>query len=401
MDVELNYIPKSKYLYYKKKIGKGSFSKVYKGMNQETNQIVAIKIISLDLPNNLQNRLKMEINIMKSLNHKYIVNLYDVIYDDDKVYLIMEYSSHGDLSKLLKKRPLKEQYVQKIIKQISSAMKYLISKNIIHRDLKPQNILVFDNNIIKIADFGFARHFDKFNVAETLCGSPLYMSPEIIKYKKYSIKTDLWSIGIILYEMLMGEPPYNAKTHYLLIKKIDKKSVKIPISRNLSNNCINLLQRLLKKESKNRISWDNFFNHPWISEDYDIQKNVYSKKSSYNAIYDEKYDDICDDSSSSSEYENIDTLNSHNIKSKSIYINLKKNYQSTHQPKICDKKYVIVNTPPTNNTLSNMTHSNTSYFSKMDYTEANNRTIIGGLFNYMNKSVNYLKTYLKNIPNSE
>ena len=279
-------------------------------------------------------------------------------------------------------------------------MKYLISKNIIHRDLKPQNILVFDNNIIKIADFGFARHFDKFNVAETLCGSPLYMSPEIIKYKKYSIKTDLWSIGIILYEMLMGEPPYNAKTHYLLIKKIDKKSVKIPISRNLSNNCINLLQRLLKKESKNRISWDNFFNHPWIIDDYDVHKNVYSKKSSYNAIYDEKSDDD-NNSSSSSEYENIDTLNSHNIKSKPIYINLKKKYQSIHQPKICDKKYVIVNTPPTNNILSNMTHSNTSYFSKTDYTEANNRTIIGGLFNYMNKSVNYFKTYLKNIPNSE
>ena len=90
-------------------------------------------------------------------------------------------------------------------------MKYLLENKIIHRDLKPQNILVTNLGDIKITDFGFARYFDNDMVIRTICSSPLYMAPEIMKNKKYDLKSDLWSVGIILYEMLVGQAPFELK----------------------------------------------------------------------------------------------------------------------------------------------------------------------------------------------
>ena len=182
------------YEIFRKRIGKGAFSTVYKGYNKITKELVAVKEISLDTLNKYEKSIKRETEIMKKLNHPYIIKLYDTIIDDstENVYLVMEYFEKGDLAKYLNKRPLKEKYALKYLKQISEAMKYLLDSNILHRDLKPNNILMTNGGNITITDFGFARYFDNELLLQTICGSPLYMAPEIIKNKKYDYKSDLW-----------------------------------------------------------------------------------------------------------------------------------------------------------------------------------------------------------------
>lgn len=251
------------YEVFKKRIGKGAFSSIYKAYNKYSKELVAVKEISLDTLNKYEKSIKNETDIMKNLNHPYIVKLYETIIDEDteNVYLVMEYMGRGDFSKYLNKRPLKEKFALKYLKQISQAMKYLLDNNIIHRDLKPQNILITDTGNIKLTDFGFARYFDKDIMIQTICGSPLYMAPEIIKNKKYDYKSDLWSIGIIFYEMLMGEPPYKAKNIYQLIRKIENDNIEIPQKFRLSLQCQDLLYSLLEKDPVKRITWDEFFSH--------------------------------------------------------------------------------------------------------------------------------------------
>lgn len=264
------------YVIYKKRIGKGAFSTVYKGYNKNTKLQVAIKEITLETLNKHQKMFKRETDIMKKLKHQNIITLYDTIIDEntENVYLIMDYYSRGDFSKFLKKRPLKEKYAVKYLKQLSKGLEYLLSNNIIHRDLKPQNILVSDIGDIKITDFGFARYFDNDLLIQTICGSPLYMAPEIMKSQKYDYKSDLWSVGIIFYEMLFGYTPFKSKNIYELIRKIENEDVRIPNKFSISIGCKNLLFGLLEKDPIKRISWDDFFTHPiFTNVDFNEREN--------------------------------------------------------------------------------------------------------------------------------
>ena len=286
------------YVIFRKKIGKGAFSTVYKGYNKKTKLQVAIKEITLDTLNKHKKMFKRETDIMLKLKHPNIINLYDTIIDEnsENVYLIMDYYGRGDFSKFLKKRPLKEKYAVKYLKQLSEGLKYLLSNNIIHRDLKPQNILVSDVGDIKITDFGFARYFDNDLLIQTICGSPLYMAPEIMKSQKYGHKSDLWSVGIIFYEMLVGETPFKSKNIYELIRKIENQSVKLPPKFSLSINCQNLLFSLLKKNPEERISWEDFFNHQLlINVDFNERENKLMEISNLENFptipnYDNKFD---------------------------------------------------------------------------------------------------------------
>jgi len=264
------------YVIYKKRIGKGAFSTVYKGYNKINKLQVAIKEITLDTLNKHKKMFKRETDIMMKLKHPNIITLYDTIIDEntENVYLIMDYYSRGDFSNFLRKRPLKEKYAVKYLKQLSEGLKYLLSNNIIHRDLKPQNILITGVGDIKITDFGFARYFDNDLLIQTICGSPLYMAPEIMKSQKYDYKSDLWSVGIIFYEMLVGNTPFKSKNIYELIRKIENEEVKVPSKFKLSINCQNLLYSLLKKDPEERISWEEFFDHTLLRDvDFNEREN--------------------------------------------------------------------------------------------------------------------------------
>jgi serine/threonine-protein kinase ULK/ATG1 len=277
------------YIYRDQRIGTGAYSVVYKGICRNTKEPVAIKKIDLRRFKDDKARIDEEIEIMKKLKHIGIVQLYDVIYDklNDYVYIIMEYCSGGDLSTIIHQST--EAEIQRYFQQLAEAFKYLFKQKILHRDIKPQNILFKDpsRKILKITDFGFSKYYNEDNtLLETLCGSPMYMAPEILFHQKYNVKTDLWSIGVILYEMVYGKYPYSAKTTIDLIKEV--KSGKIEFSKNtkvkVSSQCIDLLQKLLKKDPIIRITWTEFFEHPWVytgnnvdvGSEYDVIKGVKS-----------------------------------------------------------------------------------------------------------------------------
>jgi len=254
------------YVVDRRRIGKGSFSTIYKCRDSKTDKTYALKEITIDKNKNKVS-IKREFEIMRKLNHENIVKIHDVIIDTqlNNIYFIMDYYEYGDLSNFLKKQPLKEKFTRKYMKQLSNGLKYLLDNNILHRDLKPQNILLSKNYDVKITDFGFATYYTKDSIINTLCGSPMYMAPEIITKNGYDYKSDLWSVGIILYEMLHGYTPFNVQNFIELIKEIKKKNISIKVD--ISEECTDLIYSLCKTNPNERIGWNDFFAHKWFDND--------------------------------------------------------------------------------------------------------------------------------------
>lgn len=282
------------------KLGKGAYSKVYKGYyirNTEVNskEWVAIKKMNMEQIN-AHNFLENEIKIMERLNHPNILNMIDVIErknsSDEKVlYIILELCGGGDLKKMVRYRRMYEKYAVVYFKQIANGLEYLRSKNIIHRDLKPHNVLLSaDRKTLKIADFGFAKIIGNDVLAETMCGSPLYMAPEILLKRPYTSKADLWSVGVMLYEVLCGIHPFKSVEGIVdLVHKVEKDEIKFPSSANISSLGIDLLKRLLKKDPHERIGWTEFFNHRWFKmfdkpEDTSMSNSTSLTKSTFPII---------------------------------------------------------------------------------------------------------------------
>ncbi|KAL3473552.1 Serine/threonine-protein kinase atg1 [Aspergillus californicus] len=295
-------------------IGKGSFASVYRGLHAESQTFVAIKSVTLaKLNKKLKENLKLEIRILQDLVHPHIVALIDCHESTSHIHLIMEYCALGDLSQFIKQRnslkehdytrnmiakypnveagALNEVLVRHFLKQLASALKYLRDRNLIHRDIKPQNLLLCPAPsssqgdmreiaplkrsvdsfnpatgleslpLLKLADFGFARSLPATSLAETLCGSPLYMAPEILRYEKYDAKADLWSVGTVLYEMTVGKPPYRANNHVELLRKIDRLEDKVsfPEGNPVSSEMRALIRSLLKRDPLPRLDFASFF----------------------------------------------------------------------------------------------------------------------------------------------
>lgn len=238
-----NYIIQSK-------IGSGSYAQVYKGINKINNEIYAIKVISKDKLGNderLYHNLESEIRIMRDYIHINVVRLFENLTSGRNIYLILEYCPGGDLNKFIRKlNHLNDNVSRHFFIQLVNGLMFLHSKNVIHRDIKPQNILLMEanvNTIIKIADFGFAKHITEATMAQTPCGTPLYMAPEIFQMKEYDEKADVWSLGCVFYEMLVGFTPFKGSNPKELYNNIQTKSLNIPKELNLSKST----QILLKK----------------------------------------------------------------------------------------------------------------------------------------------------------
>ncbi|XP_070760176.1 serine/threonine-protein kinase ULK1a [Enoplosus armatus] len=257
-------------------IGHGAFAVVFKGRHKEKRDWeVAVKCINKKNLAKSQSLLGKEIKILKELKHENIVRLLDYQEIGGCVYLVMEYCNGGDLAEYLhSKGTLSEDTIRVFLQQIAQAMKVLQSKGILHRDLKPQNILLCHpegrrsssiNTCIKIADFGFARHLQTNTMAATLCGSPMYMAPEVIMSQHYDAKADLWSIGTIVYQCLTGKAPFHASTPQELRLFYESNRTLLPsIPKETSSNLRHLLFGLLQRNHKDRISFDEFFHHPFL-----------------------------------------------------------------------------------------------------------------------------------------
>jgi serine/threonine-protein kinase ULK/ATG1 len=280
------------------KLGSGSFATVYKGVRlsqtptnvAETVAIKAITRTSEKLTKKVLQNLEIEISILRTYRHPNIVCLHDVQKTARHFYLILEYCAGGDLQGLIRRRKtgrLSEGLTRRLMRDLSAGLKFLWGQELIHRDIKPQNLLLTSGlpldesddwektdeleeqrrraNFpsqefgLKIADFGFARHLQTTSLAETLCGSPLYMAPEILQHHRYDAKADLWSVGTVLFEMICGRPPFNGENHIDLLRNIQRKAVRLPPDVRVSKECVNLLRLLLNRNPLSRAGFKEFF----------------------------------------------------------------------------------------------------------------------------------------------
>ncbi|KAL0480307.1 Nek2 [Acrasis kona] len=250
-------------------IGSGSFGKVYKIIRKSDGKVLVWKEIHYGSMTDKEKQLLVgEVNIIKDLRHAFIVRYYDRIIDREnkKIYIIMEYCPCGDLSNFVKKlkkdkKSLDEEQVWRIFCQLAMALKECHvrkegSPKIIHRDIKPGNIMLDDNHDVKLGDFGLARMLgEDSHYAKTNVGTPYYMSPEQINEKAYDEKSDIWSLGCVIYELCMLSPPFEAMNHLSLAQKINKgqyPAVSSKYTRVLSD----LIRSMLTVDSSRRPSVD-------------------------------------------------------------------------------------------------------------------------------------------------
>uniref|UniRef100_V9KVI2 non-specific serine/threonine protein kinase n=1 Tax=Callorhinchus milii TaxID=7868 RepID=V9KVI2_CALMI len=256
------------------RLGSGTYATVYKAYRKANNrEVVAIKCISKKSLNKASvENLLTEIEILKTVQHPHIVQLKDFQWDSNNIYLIMEFAAAGDLSRFIRsRRILPERVARRFLQQLASALQYLHVRNISHLDLKPQNILLSSVNTphLKLADFGFALYMSPWDEKRVLRGSPLYMAPEMVCQEQYDARADLWSLGVILYEALFGRPPFSSKSFKELEAKIrSNKPVEIPAGARVSADCRDLLVRLLERDPEQRITFEEFFTHPFVDLDH-------------------------------------------------------------------------------------------------------------------------------------
>ncbi|KAM3141083.1 hypothetical protein pb186bvf_006884 [Paramecium bursaria] len=243
-------------------LGEGAYGKVYQGVDTTNNVKVAIK--KLDLRNfekdqYLKQSITQEIEILKKFNHKNIVKFIDLISTQRSLYIITEFCKDGDLKELMSRKKFNELDTWKIMKQIIQGFKELVQNAITHRDLKPANI-VSNDGIFKIADFGFAKYVDNFSnqLLRSCVGSPLYMAPQILARKPYTTKCDIWSLGVIFYEMVFADVPWKGRDERDLLKNI----LSVPLNYKklqLTQKSEEFLKGSLTIEENDRISWDDVF----------------------------------------------------------------------------------------------------------------------------------------------
>ena len=249
-----------------RRIGKGSYAQVWLGHCEDTLETVAVKVISRQTVNETA-QLRQEVAVLKKIDHENIVKFRDLKKSVGHYYLVLEYCEGGDLARFIQRHGrLREDSARRFLQQLSAGLMMLHRLSFIHRDLKPQNILLTtesENAVLKIADFGFARVLDSTDMAATVCGSPLYMAPEILRHERYDARADLWSLGAIVYELLFGRPPYTGSNPMQLLANIENAPpfVDFPECVKVSAECESLLRLVLVRDPVDRILPDKFFSH--------------------------------------------------------------------------------------------------------------------------------------------
>jgi len=270
----------------KQKIGKGKFGLVKLGINKETNDKVAVKVMN---KNNMDSSdlelVRTEIEILKICQHPYIIKLYDIFENIDYIYIIMEYCPGGDLFSYLKKRNfiLKEEKVAIIMYKLCKAVFYVHSYGIAHRDIKPENVLLTsedENADIRLLDFGLSKIVGPGQKCTEPYGTLTYCAPEIILDKPYLKSVDSWSLGVMTYLMLSGGLPFTGKDEHEIARNVVYSRVnfeKKPIWKEISNEAKDFISKLLDKDVKKRMEMKAALEHPWFKK-YNLKNTIDEKK---------------------------------------------------------------------------------------------------------------------------
>ena len=243
-----------------KVIGRGSFGKVCLVEYLPTNEIFAMKSLKKDIlieEEQIESTL-LEKEILQNIDHQFLCKLIFYFQTEDRIFFVMPFLSGGELFQHLKKfKRFSEEMVRFYGAQIAIALQYLHDKKIIYRDLKPENILLDEKGYLCLVDFGMAKKLEYNKKALSFCGTPEYLAPEIIKGEGYDENIDWWSLGIILYEMICGVPPFyddNLDKIYYLIQNTE---VSFPHNIYLSDDVKDIIFNLLKKDVKERLGYSS------------------------------------------------------------------------------------------------------------------------------------------------
>jgi len=249
-------------------LGKGKFGNVYLARERSSKYIVALKVLfkSQLQKAQVEHQLRREIEIQSHLRHPNILRLFGYFYDETRVYLILEFAPRGEMYKSMQKQPkgrFDDARSSKYIRQMADALRYCHSKKVIHRDIKPENLLLDMKGDLKIADFGWSVHAPTSRRA-TMCGTLDYLPPEMIEGEMHDEKVDLWSLGVLTYEFLVGKPPFEAESNNETYRRITRVDLRFPPY--VTEGAKDVITKLLRKDPSQRLSLDETLQHEWIMQ---------------------------------------------------------------------------------------------------------------------------------------
>ena len=250
-----------------KRLGSGSFGHVFLVQHKITQAKYAIKAIDKRIGANIQEMpyFIREIEIMYRVHHPNVVKLFGHFEDNNFCYFIMEYIPGGNIYSLVQRlRPVTLQGIASIMKDVISAVYFLhnMHPKIIHRDIKPENVLLDEGNSAKLTDFGWSNYMEGGTKRTTVCGTPVYLAPEIINNMGHDEHVDIWCIGVLLFELLAGRPPFVGETEQKVKSNIIKMKINWP--NNIDSDAADLISKILKYNPDERISLDQMLLHPFF-----------------------------------------------------------------------------------------------------------------------------------------
>ena len=258
-----------------KKIGEGAGGKVYLASNKDTSAKVAIKEINMKLLKK-KDMLLMEIKVMKELNHKNLINYIESYFENDILWVVMEYLAGGALTNVVENVAMSEAMIATVCREVLEGINYLHMNGILHRDIKSDNILLGMDGSVKIIDFGFCADLHENDTRQTVVGTPYWMAPEVIdRYARYGKKVDIWSLGIMALEMKDGEPPYMDADPLKALCLIASNN-KPPITswESLSSEFQGFLSDCLERNVEQRATAAKLLDHPFLLKAVGLEKII-------------------------------------------------------------------------------------------------------------------------------
>ena len=254
-----------------KELGEGSFGKVLLVQHKKTNAKYALKVVDKQhvLTEPDKSSFLREVEINYKINHPNIVKLFGHFEDNECCYLLMEYIGGGDLFSYIPvngKSILKPEQAASIIKDVISAVYYIHHMNppIMHRDIKPENVLITSDLKAKLTDFGLCAYIQPGILRKSTCGSPIYMSPEMIDKTGHNEKIDIWSIGVLLFELLTGDQAWAGEN--LATIEYNIRNLRISWPEDMNGFPSELIKKILKKNPEERISLTDMLNDPFFTQ---------------------------------------------------------------------------------------------------------------------------------------